>query len=490
MVGGSAKVNGGPVNALRFSARFTALLSILTSVAAITGFAGIRGPGKYAGTVIFDRWGGCHLYSGVYLMEISEKVKESLRPYDGRAVLIDAQEVFQPMNPGDGLITRFQVLGPAEEPAAPSNRAIMIDGLTLRVIPSFGGDGSGEFIIELRNSGSGRRSIDTNALAPTVLSKKQGGEFFAPSDGPSYAAITRSDIAFLHDHAAGGMSTLNGKERRAKLLLLPGFALPRTFDLNAGEVVEVPIQFDLSPGEYEFIAGYGGGVHEVRGLASNMVGFDVDEGGSARLTMDALALNQVRPVRLRGDICGYVYQEDGIPAVGASVTLWPWLFETKEPRSMITAATDSSGAFRIKSILAGRYRLSAVHRESGGVSIGALGGFRLANGETFSVPDQVAACSAVITLHRQRVYTIRGRTSPAESSRPQRRTVRLILIEGDAFPFESVVEVHPDGQYEFTNVPAGRYQFYGGATGAGFLVNHDIDDLDIAIIWPSKAKEN
>ena|SRR5439155_12989963 len=38
--------------------------------------AGIRGPGKYSGVVVFDRWDGCLLFSSVYLMYISEVVKD------------------------------------------------------------------------------------------------------------------------------------------------------------------------------------------------------------------------------------------------------------------------------------------------------------------------------------------------------------------------------------------------------------------------------
>jgi hypothetical protein len=78
---------GGPVKRHLALTLFLGLAS--------TAFAGIRGPGKYNGVVIFDRWDGCHLYSGAYLMEISEQVKESLRPYRDKAVLIDAQEVEQ-----------------------------------------------------------------------------------------------------------------------------------------------------------------------------------------------------------------------------------------------------------------------------------------------------------------------------------------------------------------------------------------------------------
>ena len=42
----------------------------------LLAIAGIRGPGIYNGVVIFDRWGACYLYSGVYLMPVSEKVKD------------------------------------------------------------------------------------------------------------------------------------------------------------------------------------------------------------------------------------------------------------------------------------------------------------------------------------------------------------------------------------------------------------------------------
>ncbi len=70
--------------------------------------AGRRGPGKYCGVAVFDRWDGCTLYSGVYLMYVSEKTKESLRKYAGQAVQIDAKEVYQPINPGDGRIGKFE----------------------------------------------------------------------------------------------------------------------------------------------------------------------------------------------------------------------------------------------------------------------------------------------------------------------------------------------------------------------------------------------
>ena len=80
----------------------TCVLALLLLVGPATG--GICAAGKYSGVVFFDRWGGCIFFSGVYLMYISEETKENLREYDGQAIEIDALQVVQPVNPGDGLI--------------------------------------------------------------------------------------------------------------------------------------------------------------------------------------------------------------------------------------------------------------------------------------------------------------------------------------------------------------------------------------------------
>jgi hypothetical protein len=90
----------------------TSIALLLYCSLPFTGLCAVRGLGKYSGVVVFDRWDGCHLYSGAYVMEISERVKEKLRPFAGHAMLIDAQGVFQPINPGDALITKLQVLVP------------------------------------------------------------------------------------------------------------------------------------------------------------------------------------------------------------------------------------------------------------------------------------------------------------------------------------------------------------------------------------------
>jgi len=71
---------------------------------ALVTHAGIRGAGKYCGVVVFDRWDTCFLLSGHFVTYISDAVKDELRPYKGKAMQIDASDVFQPINPGDALV--------------------------------------------------------------------------------------------------------------------------------------------------------------------------------------------------------------------------------------------------------------------------------------------------------------------------------------------------------------------------------------------------
>src|SRR6266496_3851038 len=147
---------------------------LIGSLLAMTALGAIRGPGKYNGVVIFDRWGGCHLYSGIYVMEISESVKGLLRPYADQPVLIDAKEVYQPMNPGDGLIRKFDVLGPSEETkSAKFGQPPSLDNLGLKVFANFSAPSGPELILELRNSGTAKRGVAMEALGPTLLSKNQ-----------------------------------------------------------------------------------------------------------------------------------------------------------------------------------------------------------------------------------------------------------------------------------------------------------------------------
>ena len=231
-------------------------------------FAGIRGGGQYAGTVVFDRWDGCTLYSGMYVMYISEEVKEQLRPYAQKPVLINATDVFQPMNPGDGLIKAFEYLGPAPDK---QEDGVTLKGITLnnRIACIKGQKPAVE--MQIINKGSGPVDVHSSHLALTLLTKqtKTTRAPLTPADGPSVAWVTRQSF-WLGDEARwqGGIWTI-GEEN----------ALPRILKLAPGESWSITVLFDLPRGEYDFLSGYGGGVHAGKCLTGNRVGFDVDLNG-------------------------------------------------------------------------------------------------------------------------------------------------------------------------------------------------------------------
>jgi hypothetical protein len=459
-------------------------LPIFLMVASTAG-GGIRGPGKYAGVVIFDRWDSCYLYSGTYLMYVSQRAKESLRAYRDQAIVVDAEEVSQVINPGDGLITKLKVIGPASEATADSlGDPPILDDLNLRVAPSFPDSGPGEILIELRNDGNAPRTIDMAGLAPTLFSNRREGWCINPGDGPSYAALTRSNVDLMHSFPAGSSCLVNSVRRTATLSLAPGIAFSSRFHLDPGEKIEVPLRFELSPGEYEFLAGYGGGVHAVRALASNRFSFDVDAQGRAHLPPGSTVTNTARPPRRTGEVCGTAAFDDGRPANNTRILLWPLPIGEREPRYANSVTTDDDGWFQMDSVVEGKYVLSALSQTGDGVFAGAVGGRRLAEAATLTLPSDSEACSYSITVYPQTLYTIRGRTEPASTSSGP-RTIRLIQKMGDTSPFEVSVSVQPDGQYEFRNIPAGYYQMFAGWTGAGFEVTRDINDLRIEIRWPN-----
>jgi hypothetical protein len=260
-------------------------VAVLIGLFFSTGFAGIRGPGKYSGVMIFDRWNGCTLYSGVYVMYISEEIKEKLRPYANEVVEINATDVFQPMNPGDGLIKAFDSVGPLWTPSKPPPDA-WLEGVQLKNLIACKEGQKPAVLMQIINTRQKSVDIQTEELAPTLLMKQTTATkgAFTPSDGPSVALITRQ--AFWVGGYPGGESRWQGGGARHateyKWTIGEENALPQTFQLQPGEKKRIKITFDLPSGEYEFLTGYGGGVHAGRCLAGNCVAFDVDENGLAK----------------------------------------------------------------------------------------------------------------------------------------------------------------------------------------------------------------
>jgi hypothetical protein len=224
--------------------------------------AGIRGPGRYHGVVFYDRWDNCYLFSGVYLMYVSERVKEALRPYSGRSMEIDAKEVYQPINPGDGLITKFLVLGGSKA----NPRTQPVAGVLLRASVS-SIEGHVRATIEIRDMGPEDISIGADALGFALIAHDKPF-FLCPGDGTSCAVITR-----VSANTPGGENMV---DRQTWGWRVDGSdRLPQTIVLRSGEARSTSVFFDLPKGAYQFLAGYGGGVHDGPCTASNAVAFEV-----------------------------------------------------------------------------------------------------------------------------------------------------------------------------------------------------------------------
>lgn len=250
---------------------------LFLSLLATACLAGLRGPGKYCGVVVFDRWGGCTLYSGVCVMYISEAVKDQLRAYSGQAVEIDAKEVSQLMNPGDGLISRFEILGPA-----PAGRRVWykMEGITLTSSVRIQPEGKPVATITIENTNKTGVKIFSQELAPTLLMKRGDWESRSGSDGPSFALITRQSFEVGSEPRWESSGLVAGKPYAWSIG--KDNALPHVLTLGSKERKVIEVSFDLPDGQYDFLCGYGGGAHEEKCIASSLSGFDV-ENGKAKL---------------------------------------------------------------------------------------------------------------------------------------------------------------------------------------------------------------
>lgn len=251
-------------------------------LSAVAAFAGSRGPGKYSGIVVFDRWDTCYIYSGVYLMYVSDKTKEGLRKYEGRPVEIYAKEVFQPINPGDGRIGKFDLLSLLDSKPEPPG----LKGLRLTAEPDFGPGRRPRFALAFENQSGRDVEVNTDSIAPTLLGEKVDDDFFSPSDGKSTALITRCELSAEGGcYQESGLTVTKPDGRKTTETVRYAFdigggrSIPDTLLVRAGQTERVSISLDVPPGTYDFLFGYGGGVHESRGLASNVVSFQKIEGG-------------------------------------------------------------------------------------------------------------------------------------------------------------------------------------------------------------------
>ena len=253
------------------------LLSILLLLAGsgllLTARAGLRGRGKYSGVVVFDRWDTCMLVSGNYITYVSEEVKEGLRASSGKALQVDATEVFQPRNPGDALIRQYRLLGAAPVLAGQGK----LDQVSLKVVSDFTHPGETAFLITVANAAGADVAIESEAVGTALFGLQLSGFSFSASDGGSFAWITRSNLL-----TQGGFSRTSGGETvSADLRVDPRVRMPEHFVLGPGESREIRMIAKVPAGPYEFLVAYGGGVHAGSSIVSNAICFHVEADGKA-----------------------------------------------------------------------------------------------------------------------------------------------------------------------------------------------------------------
>lgn len=179
----------------------------------------------------------------------------------------------QPVNPGDGLITKYDIIGPAPDRGWPQT-----DGIKIEIRPDFRAENTASFVVTVANTGRNGATIETSQLAQTLLGPNK--ILFTPSDGKSLAWITRTSM-LGGDHF--GKMHIDGKLISFGSTIDAGNSLPADFELASGESRQTRITFRVPPGTYEFIVGYGGGVHDHKSLASNAVSFNVSKNGTITL---------------------------------------------------------------------------------------------------------------------------------------------------------------------------------------------------------------
>src|SRR5581483_10822109 len=138
---------------LRRSTRLLLTIGLLAGTA-IPVVAGIRGPGKYSGIVFYDRWDNCI--------------------------------------PGDGLIREFTFLGSC----TPKPVSLPLTGIELKASRDSVGSTSATLIVDIRNTGLSDVVLNPDALGFAVLAPINNRALVLnPSDGPSFAVITRVSLA-------------------------------------------------------------------------------------------------------------------------------------------------------------------------------------------------------------------------------------------------------------------------------------------------------
>lgn len=278
---------------------------LATMLVASVGRAEQVFPGKYIGTVIFDRWDACILYSGIYFLYVSESQKEKLRPFAGQSVLIDATKLRQFSNPGDVCVTELEYLGAA--PFLKDTEEVKHLKIHSRVFA--GENGKPVLAVTLENAGDAPITIPSGWVAPLLLkrgwpdSRYYWGQVVYPSvDGdwrisiiwgifgkvwprPARTMLWTNEGPSIVVLSSCGLQRIQKESRDRRMYRFVGWPewridpkspLPDFIELSPQEKKTIEIQLHLPDGEYDVLCGYGDNFEYVA-TSSTLVAFDVKE---------------------------------------------------------------------------------------------------------------------------------------------------------------------------------------------------------------------
>ena len=155
--------------------------------------------------------------------------------------------------------------------AAPEGRQtlVKVEGIRLYSSVRTRPDGKPVATLAIENTNLTPIKLYSPELALTLLAKREQRDRFFAADGPSFALLTRQSFEVGSEPrwegrgfaAEGKYGWTIGKEN----------SLPHSFTLGSKETRHIDVQFDLPDGQYDFLCGYGGGVHGYKCVASNLL---------------------------------------------------------------------------------------------------------------------------------------------------------------------------------------------------------------------------
>jgi hypothetical protein len=163
------------------------------------------------------------------------------------------------------------------------------NSLELVAQSDFGPQGTATFLMEVRNTGNAPVKVNSSEFGPTLLGLSPKGPF-CTSDGKSEAWFTRVNLVNSSSWESGSGSA----KYSASYIIDPKSRPPERFQLEHGQSMKVRVTFKVPPGQYQFIVGYGGGVHEEKSVASNAISFDLNDAGIATLAKPELSSVRTR----------------------------------------------------------------------------------------------------------------------------------------------------------------------------------------------------